>query len=133
MSLPKWLLERLEAQGHINNGITRAARPRRCPTCRATTITGLDADLASLPAIVDPTPLSPLGEALALIAGRITYALDTRGQRFELDHRTSFHIKGGRRDVDVLATHICGAPPLPSQPTVHQRTVRLPVGSEPPF
>lgn len=131
--MPAWLLKQLEDQGRIVNGITRAARIRTCPTCRHTTITGLDADLAALPAIVDPSPLTSLSEAFAIMAGRITYALVVgRGGRLELDHRTSFHI-AGKRQVDVLATHVCNTSPLPSQPSVYQRTVAAPAGSEPPF
>lgn len=134
MTLPKWLLKQLEDQGHINAGITRAARIRTCPTCRATTVAGLDADVASLPAICDPRPLTRQGEAIALITGRATYALGNWRNRLELNHRTSFHIRGARQtDVDILATHVCGAPPLPSQPSALKRPTPIAPGSEIPF
>lgn len=137
MTLPAWLLKQLEDQGYIVGGATRAARLRRCPTCTTTVLAALDADTCARRVTADPLPLSPLGEALALIGGRATYALWYWGGRLELNHRTSFHIKGtpaGTTDrFDVVAEHRCGYPRLDSLPSVHRRTPTPPTGSEAPF
>lgn len=45
----------------------------RCPQCNQPTITGIDNDIAGIPAILNPTPLNTLGEAWAALAGQATY------------------------------------------------------------
>lgn len=108
----------LEAQGHTANGIGRRVRATACPTCRQPTLTGLDADTAAFTATADPAPLDPLGEALAVLAGRTTYELHHAGSRLELERRDSFAMRtpAGAK-TDVLAEHRCGAPPLPALPS----------------
>jgi hypothetical protein len=103
------------ADATTHNGISRRAKDRTC-VCGAAILVGLDADRCAGEAHADVTPLTALGEALALIAGRATYL--RRGVfRVELDHRSSWHIAGASADqVDVLAEHRCGAPPLPTKP-----------------
>ena len=107
---PPRIVERLIHTGAITEaGLSRRARPRPCPRCGAWTIAGVDADILALEAHCDPTPLTPLGEALALATGRRTVELiHTRG-RYELEQRWADHIAGrpagaGRR-YDVLAEH----------------------------
>lgn len=88
-------------------------------------ITGFDGDTVAMTAVVDPAPLSALGEALAQLAGRYTVSLDTEGGRLVLNARTSWRIPArpaGAGRFDVLAEHRCSAPPLPSIPTAYQRT-----------
>lgn len=74
----RWLLDHLIAGGHLTEtGLGRAARIRTC-SCGAPTLSGLDADICALEAHADPDPLTPLGEALAHVEGRRTWALDIR-------------------------------------------------------
>jgi hypothetical protein len=106
----------LEAKGVLTNGVGRAVQATACPRCHARTLTAYAGDIAQVLVKVDPEPLSPLGEALALLAGRYTCSLWRAGNRYELDLRDSFHIRtpAGSGKCDVHAEHRCGAPPLPS-------------------
>ena len=71
----------------------------------------------------DPTPLSPLGEALALIGGRRTYALRQSSGRLELQLRDQWQIEGSPAGTryDIVPAHTCEAVDLPSAPSVQQR------------
>ncbi len=119
MSIPKWLQIHLEAKGLWDqDGVSRAARARRCKGCRRYVLVGLDGDRCALPVAVDPEPLSALGEAAALLTGRTTYRLAFLSSRLELDARDRYQIRGdaaGRTGPqhDVLAAHACGTTPLP--------------------
>lgn len=107
----------LGARGLANaDGISRTVRAGVCRRCHAPILTGLDSDVAALPARVDPEPVDQAGELLAVLAGRATYALRRAGLRLELDARSSFHMKTppGNGRFDVLAEHACGTPPLPT-------------------
>lgn len=104
------------ADATTHNNIGRRAKVRTCKTCGAVTLVGLDADRCAGEAHVDLRPLTALGEALALLAGRSTYRLRVIG-RLSLDHRTRWHITStpaGRGDFDVLADHVCHSEPLPT-------------------
>lgn len=140
--LPDWLVRRLEAAGVIDSatGATRSARTAKCPVCQARVMRGLDADFGSMSADCDPEPLAPLGEALALMAGRRTYVLRWRGNRYELDQRDQFSIRGApagsKAGQDVLAGHVCGGPELPTTRTrlVDQLwSTHAALPEEPPF
>lgn len=93
------------------DGTGRRAQPRRCRTCNAPVIVGLDADWAACRADVDPRPLTALGEALAHLEGRRTYALVVNGARHVLDYRDAGRIThrpaGGSGRYDVMAQHLC--------------------------
>jgi hypothetical protein len=67
-----------------------------------------DAIVEGLPVHADPTPLTPIGELAALLAGRRTYDLARR----ELWHRDRWRIC--RREHPVVADHRCGIPPPPA-------------------
>ena len=131
--IPAWLRRQLEAAGRLDSdGVTRGARTQPCPRkCGATVLAGLDADVCALTAFTDPQPISPLGEAAAVLDGRDTY--DVWG-RFgvELDHRDATRIAGPRR-WPVVAAHQCGAPPLPADPTVPPHARRPPIFDAPGF
>lgn len=118
--LPTWLRRRLEDTGLMDaeTGATRTARTRRCPTCRRPIIHGLDANWAAQIACCDPWPLTPIGEALTLLAGRRTWSLTFAG-RYELDYRDHWRIRGlpAATRHDVLAAHECGLPPPHSSRT----------------
>lgn len=87
----------------------RAAQIRACKKCGATILTGLDADIAALKVEIDPTPITPLGEAVALLQGRSTYQLHTaRGAR-QIHHRNDWNITAPRTRP-VYPAHRCGHP-----------------------
>jgi hypothetical protein len=132
--MPEWLVRHLETIGAMGNDrIGRGARPARCRHCSCSILTGLDGDRAAGVARVDPLPLAPMGEALAILAGRSTYALHVGAGRCELQIRDQWQIAGtpaGTR-YDVMAAHVCGGPNLPEAPTVNRPPTPLP--DEPPF
>lgn len=98
--IPTWLKRR-----HIGD-TSRAVTIRLCPTCRAPVLVGLDADHLALKATCDPTPLSALGEAVALVTGRTTYTLTPGKDRKELDYRDEWRIANPTRNP-ILAAHQC--------------------------
>lgn len=110
--LPDWLRRRLVQAGVMDDetGATRKARAEFCGGCGAVVMVGIDGDLAGSVATCDPTPLSPTGEALALLAGRGTFELRWIGGRYELDRRDAFRIRGspaGTNGIDILVRHDC--------------------------
>lgn len=124
-----WLIRHLEQTGAWSrDGIGRVAKLRRCQACPAWTITGLDADRCAFAVTTDTQPLSPLGEALAVVTGRVTFALRrTAGSRITLDHRHPIAIAAtpaGAGDYDVVAAHVCGADVLPTIPSKYQPSTR---------
>lgn len=134
--IPDWLARHLEDTGKLGpDRIGRAARAHRCKDCGQLILTGLDNDMCAGVAHADPIPLAPLGEALALIAGRRTYALHRGADRFELVLRYSHQIAGapaGTRPHDVLAEHDCSATNLPSLPSAYARPAMAP-NDQPPY
>lgn len=138
MTIPRWLQTHLENTGRWDtDGIHRAVTTRLCKVCKTRVLTGLDDDACAAPATVDPTPLDTTGEALALLAGRATYDLTRRGDRYELDHRSPLTIRThppGSRPSDVLTDHRCHAPSLPAAPSAHQpRPAPAGCTDDPPF
>lgn len=133
--IPDWLAKYLEDTGKLGpDRIGRAAKLRRCKTCGRYILTGLDNDMCASVANADPTPVSPLGEALALIGGRRTYTLRQTTDRLELQIRDRWQIAGSPAGTrhDVLPEHTCEAIDLPSAESVHQRyAVVLP--DNPPY
>lgn len=111
MTLPNWLKERI---GTPTRG--RGAKPARCIVCRADVLAGMNEDTSAFATITDPIPLSPLGEALALLDGRRTYRLARHNQGLALWVRTHWDIQGHPASDEniTLTDHKCGAPPLPT-------------------
>jgi hypothetical protein len=108
--IPQPVLDALIAAGTLGrDGIGRSAQLRTCPHCRQWTIVGDDHFRCALRVTCDPIALDPIGEALALLAGRHTY--DVWGR--ELNRRTALHIKGGQSQT-VIADHDCGNAATPS-------------------
>lgn len=101
--IPAWLLNTQAGPNH------RAATIRQCPKCKAPILTGLDADKCALTARADPTPITPLGETIALLQTRSTYNLTTMHSRKYLDHRDQWTITMPRR-WPVLPEHRCHQP-----------------------
>jgi len=125
--MPDWLVRHLEAIGVMGNDrIGRRIRATRCRHCACSILVGLDADRCALPVQVDPLPLAPLGEALAILDGRSTYALHVGAGIAELQYRDRWQIAGspaGTR-LDILSAHRCGTVRLPTAPTVNRSTYR---------
>lgn len=117
----------------------RAARAGTCRSCGAKVLRGLDADVCAMTATVDPDPISPQGEALARLADRRTYDLRPSGNRWELNVRDRWHIRGrpagqpaGLR-FDVLAEHRCGSAALPGTATMFPPAEKGSPDADPPF
>jgi hypothetical protein len=101
--IPTWLASRLGAP--TRRGVTA----ERCQDCKATVLTGWDDDIAATRVSVDPTPLTPMGEAIALLGGRNSYSLRSRKSGLALWRRDHWQIAGERSlRIDVVATHKCG-------------------------
>lgn len=111
-----WLKQHLIDTGRWStDGAYRKARLRH-HSCGLIVLHGLDADLAAGVATCDPHWLTPLGEALALLANRDTY--DYRPLTQELDgprghRRITWAPATNQGSVRVLPAHACGQPPLP--------------------
>lgn len=139
MSLHAAITAKLVREGHITpSGTGRRAQPRRCRDCRAPVLVGDDHDTTRLTATVDPEPLTPLGEALAILEGRRTLALVMEAGRLVMWARDAGHIRsapaGTRAREDVLREHRCGSPPPDTAPTRHHfAALQLPPNSPPPF
>lgn len=134
MTIPEWLAQHIATTTGAPPG-ARNAWPRRCPTCRAHTLRGLDGDWAALEATADPTPLDRQGEALARLTDRRTYALRLVGDRHRLTYRDRWQIQGPRNwptPYDVLAEHQCGKP-LPAVPSAFQPTTGKVTDDQPPY
>lgn len=119
-----WLRDHLIASGHLTEtGLARRARLMRCPEpdCRDQVLAGLDDDRCALEARTDATPLSALGEALAVVEGRPTYSLRREGPGWVLDrrdhHRIAWAPAGSQPRHDVVRQHRCGTPPPSGQLT----------------
>ena len=99
----------------------RGVKAARCPTCHQPVLTGLDQNTCAIRATVDFTPLDPAGELAALLAGRRTYTLDLQpGGNPKLTRRTPADIRRPIKHwmkADIVPTHQCNTPPLPTIPT----------------
>lgn len=99
---------------------TRHIHARWCRSCKAPVLRGLHDLRCAFDIEVDPGPLSALGEALALLAGRRTFSCEVySGLRFTgcRDASRITSRPAGTRRLDVYASHLCGATPLPSIPS----------------
>lgn len=110
----------------------RAANLKPCPSCRATVLAGLDADMAALPVRCDPTPLTEMGEAVALLQGRTTYDLLPTKTGRELHERTPHFISKPRR-YSVFATHKCHSPLIAFMQHAEQEAEVTNEHDRPPF
>lgn len=108
--IPQWLRDRQADHA-------RAAQIRLCAKCAAPVLVGFDADICALTVQIDPTPISELGEAQALMQGRGTYDLIAAKGRREIWHRAEWNITTARRGP-VFPAHQCHGPALdPAPPT----------------
>lgn len=109
MPMPSWLRRHLTETGVLDpTGAARRAR-LRLHDCGRYVFVGLDDDRCADLAVVDTLPLTRLGEAQAIVAGRVTYDHSWLGKR--LDPRTAgiirTHPAGSHRWRHVLAEHRC--------------------------
>lgn len=122
-TMPDWLVRHLQNIGAMGNDrVGRRAHATRCRYCPCSILVGLDGDRCAWVARVDPLPLSPIGEVLAILGGRRTYALHAGIGRLELVARDRWQIEGAPAGTryDVVAAHVCGAVPLPQAPSVNR-------------
>jgi hypothetical protein len=118
----------------------RAARPTNCESCGRYVLRGLNRDKGGIAVDCDPEPLSPLGEALALLAGFITYESQWFGGQHTISWRDRYAIASHQAGdgIDALIGHHCDRPELagdfPRMRSVHSyRSVTAPLPDEPPF
>lgn len=131
----------LEARGLWNaDGIGRRARARLCKRCNQAVMVGLDGDLVARVATCSPVPLSRIGEALVLLAGRPTYSLRWIAGRYEIDWRDQWQIKGmpagSQQFIDVLGAHECNyeyTQPMIANTNIAEPTSKGITGDTPPF
>jgi hypothetical protein len=114
-------------------------KPGTCSRCGRSTITGADVDLG-LDVVCDARPLTPMGEALALVSGCGTFALRLFGGSFELSRRDHFRIRGspaGTKGVDILVRHDCHSvltADLPrTRSTIERPVMIVELPEDPPF
>lgn len=115
---PNWLIDHLIRAGHITErGVTRKARVRTCERCGDVALVALDDDVCAFEVAADPSPLTALGEAMALLEQRRTFELTKTAYGYVLDRRTADQIAGRPAGTtpraDVLAEHRCRAPAPP--------------------
>lgn len=111
---------------HLASHKHRGVRAGWC-ACGAPILRGLDDDVCALTVVVDPTPLTATGEAIARIQGRQTFEIRVRNGLHHLASRNASAIQRkppGTKAwviglIDVVAEHACHSFPLPSQPSVH--------------
>jgi len=128
VTIPGWLKDRIGAP--VYRGVTT----HRCRTCQAQILEGLDEDVCAFRAVVDPDPLTPMGEALALLAGRRSYEIRRHSGGWALWHRDRWQIRGrvaGPKYL-VVADHQCDTPKLPTIPTP-PRVKKAKANDEPNF
>jgi hypothetical protein len=134
--IPAWLRRHLAQTGTMIDGVTRSARIQTCKTCHRTVIRGFTDEPCSILAAADLTPLSNLGEAVALMQGRMTFDLTYRGGRLEIDLREADHIQGSppetpgwwRAKSDVAEHRSPIESPLQQQRPAHRPDVIAPSG-----
>lgn len=100
MTLPAWLQRTL-------GDTYRSVRLRVCRRCNAPVLAGLDADICAFAVQADVVPLTPLGEAVALLTGRRTFDLVGYGSDKRLYAREEHNIHTTRRYL-VFPEHRCG-------------------------
>jgi hypothetical protein len=135
------LQARLIRLGRLSpEGVGRRAQPGTCRRCGRRILTGLDDDVSSLRADADPGPVTALGEMLAHLEHRRTYALVNNGGRLVLDYRDAgriTHRPAGASRLDILVEHRCGSttrfPAAPSNLVRSSAIARLPEGAPCPF
>lgn len=134
MTMPDWVVAAIDTKtGTDLRSGGRKARATTCGKCRAPVLVGLDADRCAFTVTVDPHPLSNLGEAQALLAGRQTYAYERTGAA--LWHRDPGKVRWAAAETVIcLPEHLCQGPALDVRtlPPVASQTPKV-ATDVPPF
>lgn len=138
--IPDAVLEAMETKTGMDfRGAPRRLRRRPCRRCSWPVVTGLDADRCAGLAVVDPAPLTPLGESLARVKGYETYVIRSWGGMWVIDWRDPWQratdAAGSLHRADVVPEHRCGTcwPVGTVTETRLPRIVTGAAGDEPPF
>lgn len=109
MSAPPAVLAAAADRSGLDPRQGRHARAGVCGRCGAPVLRGLDADRCAGQAVADPWPLTPAGEAVALLSDRLTY--EASGRPLDLWLRDRWQIASHPADSGLLvvAQHVCGA------------------------
>lgn len=118
-------LDYLIGQGVLDaERVTTKVTTRRCRTCQRVILAALaddGPDVAGIRANLDPRPLTPLGELMALTAGIPTYAVIDQRVTWRCTLRITASPAGTA--YPVHHSHRCEMPPgIEYAPTVNTRT-----------
>ena len=93
----------------------------KCRDCKAPVLAGLSEDWMAWVVTVDSSPLSPIGEMLAVLGGLRTYELRAHQQTLALWQRDRWQIRGRPPGVkfDVVADHQCEPVEFPTLNSVY--------------
>lgn len=136
------LHEHLVRAGHVTEtGVMRRVTARSCRRCGGPVIVGLDAMVGAFEATADPQPLNRIGEAVATLEGRRTWALNREEARYVLNPRDAleiaYHPATSRAREDVVREHRCRTPSPPNALTAPSSFTPaippLPAGAPAPF
>ena len=114
---PKWLRARLAGRdGHRRN--PRRAEWDLCYRCGAVVIEGEDFDHMAIRVRADPTPLDPLGEARAILAGRPLFQCVPSRTAAVTEHAYRLHRIAAHPDhrgvgIYIVPEHWCREPLAP--------------------
>lgn len=131
-----WLSRWLTALGRANTDhIYRALKSRHCAACHRPVLAGLDSDVAALPVLTDPAPITTRAELAALALGLDTYALRRHPAGWVIDRREPRYIQ--RQPADsvsyrVLAAHDCRIF-WPANLRAPEPPIPAALGDDPPF
>jgi hypothetical protein len=105
-----------------------------CPRCRASTLKGLDGEVAAFSVMTEVDPVDERGEFLALMSGRDTFTHRMVGKKMQLRWRSAGMIKAfPPSQYRVLAEHRCGQPlGVPAPPPQPVPITFLDTGPFPP-
>ena len=143
--LPAHVIRKLEDAGAVDTHsagppAVRGAYMISCPRCERPVMRGLLAMPTPWKVDADPQPLSRQGEALALLAGRVTYDLSWRHGHYELDRRGSWawHHPDPVVGRDIVVEHRCGESVhwptvLTALPPMTAAAAPLPPDAKPPY
>lgn len=115
---PGWLKRHLQNEGLVDfskDGPPATAKTQSiwCPNCHRPIMRGLRPMPTPWAVDADPEPLTPDGEALALLAGVRVFMLRWIYGHYEIDWRdeTKYRLfpRSANQGFDVLSEHACGA------------------------
>lgn len=106
----------------MNGVIRRGLSFRHCDKCNSPILVGLDSDLMALVAIIDPATVTDAGEALGLLASRLSYTLRNGKRSRYLDPRSALTIAAQPAHlIPVVLSHNCDRLPA----SCYRRSRRL--------